>query len=270
MVEPKLTPEDVKAWETFRLAALVHASTRGHRERVDRARRIAEDALAQHSNACVMWSGGKDSTALTHLVCVDVGARVPVYSEKDDLDYPGEEDYVRDLASKWGVDLRIIRPPFSLREWIREHARELRADEDMHARTAALSKAAFYSVVEEATAPHDLVFLGLRADESRGRAMNRAKRGTLYPQATGKIVCQPIADWAGLDVYAYLFSRGIDVLPVYRCIGLMHADEPWRVRKSWWIPGAATRHGGIVWLRRYWPSLYAELCRMLPDAALHG
>src|SRR5690606_13832135 len=98
----------------------------------------------------------------------------------------------------------------------REHAREMRADEDMHARTAALSKAAFYSVVEEATAPHDLVFLGLRAEESRGRAMNRATRGTLYRKANGQVVCQPLADWRGLDVYAYLFARGIDVLPVYR------------------------------------------------------
>lgn len=270
MTEPRLTDDDRRAWETFRMTALAHAGRRIHRDRVERARRIIEDALHQHPNACVMWSGGKDSTALTHLVCVELGARLPVYSEKDDLDYPGEEDYVRDLASQWGADLRVIRPPFSLREWMREHAPELRADEDMHSRSAELSKAAFYSLVEEATATHDLVFLGLRAEESRGRAMNRATRGTMYRKQNGQVVCQPLADWRGLDVYAYLFARGIDVLPVYRCIGLMHADEPWRVRKSWWIPGAATRHGGIVWLRRYWPSLYADLCRMLPDASLHG
>lgn len=116
----------------------------------------------------------------------------------------------------------------------------------------------------------DGIFLGLRQEESRGRRMNRVTRGTLYRKASGQYVATPIVDWSGLDVMAYMASRDIEPLSVYRCVAFMHADEPWRVRKSWWIPGASTRFGGIAWLRRYYPSLFARLCELLPDARHHA
>lgn len=82
-------------------------------------------------------------------------------------------------------------------------------------------------------------------------------------------ISTPLADWRGIDVYAYAVSRGIELLPMYRCVGLMHDEDPWNIRKSWWVPGSHARWGGIAWLRRYYPSLYARLCRMLPDASRH-
>jgi hypothetical protein len=76
----------------------------------------------------------------------------------------------------------------------------------------------------------------------------------------------PIADWRAIDVYAYAVSRGIELLPVYRCCAFMHAVEPWMLRKSWWLPGGNSRFGQVAWLRRYWPSLYARLCSWMPEA----
>lgn len=273
MREPILSADDHAAWAMLQRAALAVARSAGHRRRVDQAKAAAEAALAAHPNAAVMWSGGKDSTVLTHLVCVGLGAGVPVYSEKDDLDYPGELAYVTTLANAWGADLRVVSPPFSVREWIAANAARLNASDDMHSRTAELSKAAFYEVVEDAGASHEMVMLGLRSEESRGRRMNRAARGLLYrkkPTArhpAGQVVCQPLADWSGMDVYAYLAANEIEPLPVYHCIAFMHRTEPWRVRKSWWLPGASARHGGIAWLRRYYPSLYQQLRDWMPEAS---
>jgi len=48
----------------------------------------------------------------------------------------------------------------------------------------------------------------------------------------------------------------------------MHRDRPGAIRKSWWIPeGNAARHGGVAWLRRYYPSLYRTLVDLVPSAA---
>lgn len=63
---------------------------------------------------------------------------------------------------------------------------------------------------------------------------------------------------------------GIELLPLYRCIGLMHRDEPWRLRKSWWLPGAGAARGQVVWLRRYYPSLYSRLVSWIEGATLFG
>jgi len=197
---------------------------------------------------------------------------VSLVSEKDDLDYPGERDYVEGLAEHWSAQLEVITPQISPCDWIDQNAHLLNADDDFHSRAAELSKACFYGLVEEANAGRDAVFLGLRKGESRGRMMNRITRGLLYRKRptewnpSGLTVCTPLGDWSGLDVYAYLARYAIDPLPVYRCVWLNHREEPWRVRKSWWIPGADSRWGGIAWLRHYWPSLYQRLLDWWPMA----
>jgi phosphoadenosine phosphosulfate reductase len=260
--EPLLRPEDDAEWSRWQIIARQHARTRKHASRVDRAKRIVDECLTRAPNAAVMWSGGKDSTVLTHLVCVEMGRALPVFSEKDDLDFPGERAYVETWAARWKIDLRVLVPDVSPLAWVEAHRAELVAGDDLHSRAAGLSKACFYEVVERATETFDAVLLGLRSEESRGRRMNRALRGPTYQKTSGQWVCSPLVDWSGIDVMAYLAARDIDPLPLYRCIAFAHAREPWRVRKSWWLPGQSSNHGQMAWLRHYWPSLY-ELAREL-------
>lgn len=254
-------------------AAAVHASTLVFRRRVDGAKRAVEQALAKSRRACVSWSAGKDSSCLAHLVTVEIGARdVELLSEKDDLDFPGEEAYVTDHAVAWGAHLTILRPPISPAAFIEAEARagRIHAGDDIHGRAAALSKTCFYNVMLEADQAYDVVMLGLRAEESGIRAHVRRTRGLVYELKSrgGQTRANPLGDWKGIDVYAYALSRGIDLLHVYRCIGLMHAAEPWRLRKSWWLPGAGSARGQIVWLERYYPSLFRRLVSWMPHAAL--
>ncbi len=277
--EPILRADDLEVWDAWRRAAGVHARTGRHRAAVDRACRIVEAALRVAPRSAIMLSGGKDSSVLSHLLHVRMGVGLPTFSEKDDLDYPGEEAHVRGLAAAWGLDLRILRPPTSPRQWIEEHRHELEPGDDWHGRAAGLSKACFYGVVEAATADYDGVFLGLRQDESRARALDRATHHAtidgrralgLYqyqrgPRA-GRWKATPIGHWSGLDVMAYAEANGVDLLPLYQAIAFMHRNEPWRVRKSWWIPGASVRHGGAAWLGHYFPSLHAQLRRWFPLA----
>lgn len=264
MNEPYLTTEDHRIYNTWMRQAAVHARTTLHRRRVDKAGAVVEDMAERCPDAYVAWSGGKDSTALMHLAS-SRGVRRAM-SEKDDLDFPGEEEYVRNLAAAWDVEVDILRPPFSIETWLREHAADIDPTEDMHGRTADLSRQAFYGPIETYSADRGRpgVYLGLRAEESRGRTMNRATRGALYQKNSGEMICTPLADWLGIDVYAYLASRGIEPLSVYRCVR-MH-ESPDRVRKSWWLPGSHTRHGGMRWLSTYYPSLFRRLCDIWPQA----
>jgi 3'-phosphoadenosine 5'-phosphosulfate sulfotransferase (PAPS reductase)/FAD synthetase len=210
-----------------------------------------------------MVSAGKDSSVLGHLVA-SLDPSVEWVSEKDDLDYPGEREYVTALAGRCGSPLTIVEPPFSVWARFAELAPTLGAWEDIHGRAAALSHEAFYGVVEPATRGRP-IFLGLRAEESRGRAMNRYSRGLTYTKRSGQTVCQPLGDWRALDVYAYAAAHDIPLLPVYQCVALMHRYDPSRVRKSWWVGGAANAHGHVRWLAHYWPSLFARLCSVMPQ-----
>ena len=266
--EPILTDEDRRIWDMWQRTARAHATTNAYRKRVDSSLGLLEKSLAEVPNAVIAWSGGKDSTVMTHLVCVRFGAKLPVFSEKDDMDYPGEEAYVRALGAAWGLDLSIVYPDISPWQWLESHREQLRPGGDLHSRSAGLSKACFYPVVEACNNGFDVVMLGLRAAESNIRRHLRHSRGRFYELASGKHRLLPIADWTGLDVLAYAAAHDIELLPVYRCVALLHADEPWRIRKSWWLPGTGYAGGQISWLRRYYPSLYAQMCEWMPRARM--
>lgn len=274
IAEPILTADDRACWESWMRAAREHSRTRQHAGRVERARGIVADALNAAPSWCCMVSGGKDSTALAALVA-ETAPGTPVASEKDDMDYPGEEVYVTALCARLGLPLTILRPPVSPKEVIAQEAAKVGVLGDWHGRAAELSRVCFYELVEKHGEAYAGIFLGLRAEESRGRRLNRASHGALYHKrpdthhVAGQWVCAPLSDWRGIDVYAFCAARDIDLLPVYRCIGFLHREEPWHVRKSWWLPnGTSARYGDVAWLRRYYPSLYRQLREWMPDAAL--
>ena len=149
--EPLLSAADLRIWRTWELTAIAHARTWQYARRVDQARRVIARALDAASGWAVMWSGGKDSTAMAHLA-LGLDPTLELVSEKDDLDYPGERDYVQRLAAQWGARLTVLTPEQSPGAWIAQHGTTLVPDADVHARTAALSKACFYGQGDESGA----------------------------------------------------------------------------------------------------------------------
>lgn len=271
--EPILTGEDIELWEAHREMTLRHAATAEHRERVRDAVGHIRAMLGIYPDAYVAWSAGKDSTILAHLVlCVAASEGRPLprlFSVKDDCDYPGEVAYLRHWASAWGVldKLDIRTPPHSLREWLTLGGDMRDASDDLHSRGVAFSDEAFYGVIAayDAERSNPGAYLGLRAQESKGRARNLWTRGEIYEKRDGKGICQPLARWTTLDLYAYAHARGIEFLHTYRCCALYGSPE--EVRKSWFLPGTHAARGQGVFLRRYYPSLYRLLCQMMPSAS---
>ena len=251
----------------WRVVSLAHSKTSRHKRQIYAAKKIVDQMVDIAPRAYAAFSGGKDSTAMIHLLA-EHGVKLRVMSIKDDLDFPGEEELVQTECDRLGLEIDILHPLFSLQQWLSEHSGEVWADEDMHGRHAAFSKAAFYDVIDRYRESEGTpgVYLGLRKRESHGRLMNRIVHGAVYQKKeTGEWVAQPLCDWEGIDVYAYLFAHNAQILDVYRCCRLHESPE--RIRKSWWLPGADSRHGGMVWLKCYYPSLFYRLCEILPDAS---
>lgn len=236
--------------------------------RAPRHRRVvseARDAIDFARDVGIDWriglSCGKDSTALA-LLCAEEGWRPRGVSVKDDLDYPGEVAYLDALSRHTGIAVDVLTPP-SLRAFLAGEGASLL--DDLHGRTADLAAEHFYGLLDRhrAAAGYDGLLLGLRAEESRGRRLNRATHGDVYRRRDGLTVAQPLANWSALDVHAFLATHDVPLLPVYLCLD--EGDDPFGIRKSWWLCGGGpAAHGHYGWLRRWWPEQWAAACQIDP------
>jgi 3'-phosphoadenosine 5'-phosphosulfate sulfotransferase (PAPS reductase)/FAD synthetase len=267
MPEPILRPSDHATWARWRAVCLAHARTLTFGRKVERARAAIRHMLATAPRAEVAWSAGKDSTALAHL-CAQEGVTA-AKTIRDDLDFGGEDTYITQLATEWGMSVTTLRPSVSAQEILKTSGG---LGDDMHSRTADLAAHTFFDLVDQHNRDRDYpgVYLGLRVDESPGRAKNFWRRGEMYERSGGDgrsgWVCQPLALWSSRDVWAYLHSRHIPAFHVYRCVGLHHQHDPGSLRLDGWAPGPWARYGWLVWLRYYYPSIHARLVEIMPDA----
>lgn len=254
-------------WDRWRDLYLGWSTTTVHQRRVQRARDLACEALASGLEARIGWSAGKDSTALAYLIRVELGADVGAFSVKDDLDYPGEEEYVRALASAWELRLAVVHPPVSLMDWLTEWAAAGGdVTEDLHSHAAELSRLYFYRLLDlyREQESYDMALLGLRQKESWGRRMATARFGPVRCRASdGLTVACPLSYWSARDVYAYLVSHGIEPHACYT--RLAPGESPEGIRKSWWLSGKSTRYGGAMRIRRLWPELWELAKERFPE-----
>lgn len=109
------------------------------------------------------------------------------------------------------------------------------------------------------------VFLGLRDEESPGRANLSKFRGQLFWQKRdGLWECLPIARWTYLDVWAYILENEIDYCAVYdKLMGLGLAPEDCRL--SYWAGETKRRWGRWAILKRGWPELFDRFAARFPE-----
>lgn len=62
----------------------------------------------------------------------------------------------------------------------------------------------------------DLNIIGMRKDESRTRKIMLSKKGAIYSvNAREGLTCCPLLNFSNVDIWAYIFSRGLEYLSVY-------------------------------------------------------
>jgi len=247
--------------ETYRLLARLP----GHRRKIERALEFIAATLDSCRKPYVGWSSGKDSTVVLHL-CQQLRPDIPALCCQTDIDLPDNEWFVPEIVRRLRINFTSVRPKVSAWQILRECGGPFG---QVNVATSRLDRECFYEPMAEVVRErgYDLTFLGLRAEEAKGRRMNRRLRGLRYFNRTHGIeIAQPIADWSGRDVMAYLVANDIPINPVYA--KTRFRPEPERVREGWWIPGEQqATQGGIVWLRYYYPQLYQRLAVEWPEVA---
>lgn len=242
--------------KTDKLRWKIRAEFPAYRRHVD----CAVDAIHRaHESArmSISWSGGKDSTAMAHLV-KSLYPDTPIIVQFDDCDWPGKQAYIDRICEAHGWTIHRVEPAFSV--WDQMKRGDI-GDENFWAKSHALTREGFLKPLDAKRQELDCngVYIGLRADESKARAINYRARRDVYQLKDGTWHCCPMARWTAEDVFAYLTRNNIEINPYYLNNRIL---APEQIRLSWAVPCSFSQgnsQSDMESLRRNFPDRFRIL-----------
>lgn len=224
-----------------------------YHRRLERARSRVAEVLAIARRPYVSFSGGKDSEVVLHLAAQEKPGITAFFFDSG-AEYPDTYALMDHVARSWPVRLLVRKP----RRGILDIYRALGVGHSPATETyrAGMMKRELIEEPAAAAATEteaDAYLLGLRAEESAGRAANLRRSGHLLRLASGLLRSCPIWDWSAADVWAYLVTSGEPWNGAYDRTALRPREE---IRVASWAGGTGARYGRFAWLRREYPDIY--------------
>ena len=181
------------------------SKTWSYRMKVKEARDVIKEALEQFSKPYVAYSGGKDSTALMHLVLRQKQVTVIHWDYgRYYIPRPLHEE-ILEIAKKCGAkDLKVLTS--SLYEKLGRKAQGVLG---RHFIGVEIPK-----LIEKG---YDCSFIGLRAEESVKRRLRT--EGYYEYDKRGITNVFPLRSWTWRDIWAYLISNDVPYLSFYDAYG---------------------------------------------------
>ena len=116
-----------------------------------------------------------------------------------------------------------------------------------------------YTIIEKYKSNNNYkgIYLGLRNEESRYRIYNYVNKGHTYKYLyKNEWICNPLYNWKGKDIFAYLIMNEIEPFEIYKKCKF---NKPTEIRKSWYLPGSRSQYGQEVYLKYYYPMLHRRV-----------
>jgi len=112
------------------------------------------------------------------------------------------------------------------------------------------------------------VFMGLRIEESKNREIHLLRNlgyASQYKTASsrfykGSWYCNPVAEWSGTDVFAFLLSRNIPIIDIYRRYKVWEREDPRAIRFHNITPRNFADKM-VVWLKYHYPKEYERMLK---------
>lgn len=282
------------SWESWERAWRAHSTTIAFRRRVQTAIQLAQSAASKPGKLFCSLSGGKDSAAMAGILDeAGLTGHVPAIYAHSALNFDDTLSAVEAIADRLNLELHVIEPTsieqqiddacalyrttkpqggvngfneFDLLEALPKDRDVLDCLKFVHRACAAGNMLVAY------TYEHDFAgsFVGLRADESKGRAAHARFHGYDHASAIdGKRTVCPLLGWTGQDVFAYLIVRGIPIHPYYRKAyetGLLGDADPATLRVDMTLmPPYPAAHGALAILARVYPETFRKLAGIRPE-----
>lgn len=239
----------------LRQVGKIHQHTAQFRLRREQAEHFTHEAFAQFQTPYLALSGGKDSVAMLGVVdsvARSMGRTFELWTHVSDASFPGTIETVRACAEKTGRPLILDESPVSAFDVIGQQSAQ-------HFGKTGY----FFDAVAKQCATHDLVFVGVRAAESKRRKHASLAHGHLFethiPAHHWK--CHPLCWWDVKDVAAALAYYDLPIHPIYE----KFPTDIGAIRLGYATALDLIEKGTLVFLRKNYPLLFLKLIQARPE-----
>lgn len=198
------------------------------KEKEDLALRVIDRVLSNTREAAVAFSGGRDSLVALHLTR-QRWPDVQVVFINTGIEFPETVTYVRDLSTKWDLNLHVPKPKRNFWRLARERGlpiggrgngyflKELSVAADVKLSNACCNQLKITPARQfYADMGTEAVITGLRCEESLMRRLNFADYGALrWSRDYGTLNAWPLFAWSQADVQAYIKAYDLPLNPIY-------------------------------------------------------
>lgn len=112
----------------------------------------------------------------------------------------------------------------------------------------------------------DCCIWGIRAQETRGRAILLKKYGLLYEMPGQMAKCAPIGWWTHREVWEAIDWLKIPYNPLYDNVMPPFFTRE-TIKNGGWLTTDKAAFGRVLWLKRFYPEQYEKLKEMFPEVA---
>lgn len=182
----------------------------------------------------VIWSGGKDSTVVLDLARKVLGDVEAVFADGG-VEFPETVDYVKRMASEWGLNLTIVRPGEGEDFWTGLE------------KNGVPTFGNWWCVELLKTRPVSRYLSSLPGPKVRmfgTKATDSKRRARVYPTALVSrgvfLDAYPVLNWTDDEIWDYLRENNIPVNP---CYGLYGTSRCWVCPGNEVVPNYLERLG---------------------------
>lgn len=236
----------------------LYSQTYEYKKTLKSAITITQMAKDSGKKYAVFWSGGKDSTVMTHLV-KSLWKECEVVTQFDDCDWPEKKPYIVSVANKFNWVVNEVCPDFSVWEYVKKCKLDI---ENLCSKKHNLTQESFLKPLDEMKKQLECIgsFIGLRKMESNARNRNYKFHGHTYTVKSGETICMPLTHLDAKDVFAYLVSNDIEINPCYLKNSFKSPEE---IRLSWALPTmSGISRGELEHMRMYYPEHFRKFRKM--------
>lgn len=185
------------------------------------AEEVVKRAITYGNRVCVAWSGGRCSTIVLHMA-LKVKPGILVAFNNTGVEYAETVRYVRQLAEDWRLNYHELRPKTTFWRVVEKHGfPQFRGSSPQGVNRPRRPYCCVHLKEQPARQFYrhfgvKAVLTGLRAEESRARALTIAHHGQVYRSKRDKLwKFHPIALWSFEEMQAYVDANAIPINPIY-------------------------------------------------------